>query len=209
MKRTLKAFLLLCLFVISGCTSEQISSSTSYTTVKPYHLTKDDQALLQLLPVERGNMQIYDINITNKKDEMKIWLEYYHNGQKVKHIDAFSTSNFVNNKIQLSFGQQVLQDEGATHQATQWFIHTTDASVNFIDDSIPSWNSSSFTSIEEEKKINYNKKTVLGAWIYSTAEDGSISSIPPEDDTSVQQLLTQNEHVYLFIIELKNGDVSK
>ncbi|WP_369903125.1 hypothetical protein [Bacillus manliponensis] len=209
MKRTLITFLFICLFTISGCTSEHINSSTNHTTVKPYHLTKDDQALLQLLPIRQGNIQLYDINIANKKDEIEIWLEYYHNGQKVKTMDAFSTSNFVNNKIQLSFGQQILQNEDGTPKTTQWFIHTTDASVNFIDDSIPQWSSSGFTSIEEEKKIRYNEKTALGAWICSTAEDGIISFIPPTDDAAIKNLISQNEHVYLFVVQVKNGDVSK
>lgn len=209
MKGTLWALSLLFILCMSGCTSNTTTTNSNATTVKPYPFTKEDQALLQLTPVEQGNMRVYDVNIANKQDEIRLSLEYYHNGEKMKDIDAFSTSNFLDENVKLSFGQQKLQYEDDTRQATLWFINTTDASVKFVDDSLPEWSASSFTSIEKEKKINYNEKAVLGAWICTTKEDGSISSISPDNDELTKRLIKENEHVYLFVMEMKSGDVSK
>lgn len=56
------------------------------------------------------------------------------------------------------------------------------------------------------KKIKYNKKTVLAAWIKTNKNH--ISALSIEDEGSRQRLIQENEHVYLFIIEIKRGDAS-
>lgn len=178
------------------------------TVIKPYQFTAQEEELLRFTPIEQGSIQMYEVIIPNKQDEIRMTVEHYHKGTKVEDINSFSSSQFENETVKLSFGQQSFQYENDTREAVQWFINTSSASMKYVDESLPKWSVSGFTSIEEEKKIKYNEKVVLSAWI-STDKENSISAIPPEDEESTEELIARNEHVYLFVIEIKSGDVSK
>lgn len=208
MKRTFFAFFLLFTLFTSGCSPNQVSTDANRTVVKPYQLTAQEEELLRLTPIEQGSIQMYEVIIPNKQDEIRMTVEHYHNGTKAEDSNSFSSSQFENETVKLSFGQQSFQYENDTREAVQWFINISSASMKFVDESPPEWSVSGFTSIQEEKKITYNEKVVLSAWI-STDKENGISDIPPEDEESTEELIAQNEHVYLFVIEIKNGDVSK
>ncbi|MEH7543544.1 histidine kinase, partial [Bacillus thuringiensis] len=65
----------------------------------------------------------------------------------------------------------------------------------------PSVNSSATTTIQSIKNLKYNQKTTLAAVIQTSKETVSVPTI--DEETGIDLLLKENEHVYLFSIELK------
>jgi len=59
---------------------------------------------------------------------------------------------------------------------------------------------SAFKEISSPIKIKYNTRTVLTAWIKTNKNH--IFSLSMDDESSRQQLILENEHVYLFSIEI-------
>ncbi|MEH7220911.1 histidine kinase, partial [Bacillus toyonensis] len=62
-------------------------------------------------------------------------------------------------------------------------------------------NSSATITIQSAKNLRYNQKTILAAVIQTSKETVSVPTI--DEETGIDLLLKENEHVYLFSIELK------
>ncbi|TCW48291.1 hypothetical protein EC917_12238 [Bacillus thuringiensis] len=65
----------------------------------------------------------------------------------------------------------------------------------------PSINSSASTTLQSAINLKYNQKTTLAAIIKTNKETVRVPML--EEKTAIDQLLQENEHVYLFSIELK------
>ncbi|PEE38594.1 hypothetical protein [Bacillus pseudomycoides] len=61
MKKTLLLSIILLITSLSSCGVQQ--NVNSYTTVKPYNLSKKETALLQLLPLQQGHVYLFIIEI--------------------------------------------------------------------------------------------------------------------------------------------------
>ncbi|WP_440603820.1 hypothetical protein [Bacillus sp. GB_SG_008] len=202
MKKRFFLLPMLLILLISGCTNH------THPFVKPYKLTKQEEQILNLTPIQQGNIYIYEATLPNKQDEIRTTIEYYKDGTKVKEIGGLSSSHFEKEKIKLAFGQQTFQYENGTREVQQWFMNISGDSYKFFEEIFPERNASTFTSIREGKTIKYNEKIILGAWIFNTNKiEGSATSL--EDDRSIQRLIKENEHVYTYCIEVKNSDVTK
>ncbi|PEF75282.1 hypothetical protein CON94_10710 [Bacillus pseudomycoides] len=203
MKKTLLLSIILLSTSLSSCGVQQ--NINSYTTVKPYNLSEKETALLHLLPLQQGHVSFYEVTIPHKQAEIFTNIEYYQNGEKVKDMGGFSSSDFKDKKIRLAVGQQMFQH--TNNETWQWFMGIDDSSMTVSENSLPNINGSAFEEISSSKKIEYNKRTVLAAWIKTNKNH--ISSLSIEDESSRQRLIQENEHVYLFIIEIKRGDASQ
>ncbi|PEA53632.1 hypothetical protein CON64_17455 [Bacillus pseudomycoides] len=202
MKKSFSLFFLLVTFFISGCTNN------TYSSVQPYKLTKQEEEIVNLSPIQQSYIHIFEVKLPNNQDAIRATLEYYKDGKKVKDIGAFSASHFENKKVKLSFGQQEFQYESGTREIQQWFINISGRSYKMFEDSLPEKNGSFFVPIREKKKMKYNEKIILGAWVFNTNKT-VMSSNSLEDDRSIQHLIQENEHVYTYCIEIKSSDVTK
>ncbi|EOP51605.1 hypothetical protein IIW_02360 [Bacillus cereus VD136] len=203
MKKTLLLSIILLITSLSSCGVQQ--NVNSYTTVKPYNLSKKETALLQLLPLQQGHVSFYEVTIPHKQAEIFTNIEYYQNGEKVKDMGEFSSSDFKDKKIRLSVGQQTFQH--ANNETWQWFMGIDGGSMTTSENSLPDINGSTFEEINSSQKIKYNKKTVLAAWVKTNTNH--ISALSIENEESRQRLIQENEHVYLFSIEIRRGDTSQ
>ncbi len=78
------------------------------------------------------------------------------------------------------------------------------ASTLVHEEAPPSVNSSATTTIQSIKNLKYNQKTILAAVIQTSKETVSVPTI--DEETGIDLLLKENEHVYLFSIELKKNN---
>ncbi|WP_243523611.1 hypothetical protein [Bacillus pseudomycoides] len=203
MKKTLLLSIILLIAFLTSCGVQQ--NTDSYTTAKPYKLSEKETALLQLLPLQQGHVSFYELIIPHKQAEVFTNIEYYQNGEKIKDMAVFSSADFKDKKLRLAVGQQIFQH--TNNETWQWFIGIDDSSMTASENSLPNINGSAFKEISSPIKIKYNTRTVLAAWI--KANKNHISALSIDDESSRQRLIRENEHVYLFSIEIKRGDTSQ
>ncbi|WP_459500078.1 hypothetical protein [Bacillus sp. C1] len=203
MKKTLFLSTILLLIFLNSCNFHQ--NEKTYPIVKPYRLSEQESTILQLLPLQQGHVSFYEITIPHKQTEVFTNMEYFQNGEKVKDIAEFSSINFKDKKIRLAVGQQIFHH--ANNEIWQWFIGIDSSSMTTSENSLPNMNGSAFKEISSPIKIQYNTKTVLAAWIKTNKNHLPALSI--EDENALQRLIQENEHVYLFTIELKKGSASQ
>lgn len=193
-----KLLFILSLLFLTSCNSLKNNEGA---TVKPYKLTKEQSDILQMTPIDEGNRMFYDVTIKNNKDELQATIEYYQNGKKVKEIANLSSSYFSEKKIRLSFIAPYFQSNKDIQGKGQWYINIDGGSTLVPEEAPPSVNSSATTTIQSIKNLKYNQKTILAALIQTSKETISIPTI--DEETGIDLLLKENEHVYLFSIELK------
>ncbi|MFD6842633.1 histidine kinase, partial [Bacillus cereus] len=83
----------------------------------------------------------------------------------------------------------------------QWYMNIEGDSTLVHEEAPTSVNSSATTTIQSIKNLKYNQKTILAAVIQTSKETVSVPTI--DEDKGIDLLLKENEHVYLFSIELK------
>lgn len=83
----------------------------------------------------------------------------------------------------------------------QWYLNIEGGSTLVPEEAPPSVNSSATTTIQSIKNLKYNQKTTLAAVIQTSQETVSVPTI--DEEKGIDLLLKENEHVYLFSIELK------
>ncbi|KAB2439529.1 histidine kinase [Bacillus luti] len=192
---------LLFIFSLLLFTSCNPLKNSEGSTVKPHKLTKEQSDILQMTPIGDGNRMFYDVTIKNNKDELQASIEYYQSGKKVKEIANIASSSFLEKKIRLSFIAPNFQVNNNTDGKGQWYININGGSTLVPEEEPPSVNSSATTTIQSAKSLKYNQKTILAAVIQSSNETISVPTI--DEETGIDALLKENEHVYLFSIELK------
>ncbi|WP_410983315.1 hypothetical protein [Bacillus cereus] len=203
MRKLLLLSIILLIAFLSSCIVQL--NTDSYTIVKPYKLLEKETALLQLLPLQQEHVSFYEVTIPHKQAEIFTTIEYYQNGEKIKDIARLSSSDFIDKKIKLAVGQQIFQH--TNNETWQWFIGIDGSSMTASEDGLPNISGSAFKEISNPQNIEYNKRTVLAAWIKTNKNH--ISALSIEDEESRQRLLRENEHVYLVSIEIKRGDTSE
>lgn len=193
-----KLLLLLSLLFLTSCSPLKNNEGA---IVKPYKLTKEQSDILQMTPISEENRMFYDFTIKNNKDELHATIEYYQNGKKVKEIANIAASHFLEKKIRLSFIAPHFQLNKDIHGKGQWYINIDGGSTLVPEEAPQSLNSSATTTIQSAKNVRYNQKTILAAVIQTNKETVSIPTI--DEKSGIDLLLKENEHVYLFSIELK------
>ncbi|HDR7782418.1 TPA: histidine kinase [Bacillus wiedmannii] len=152
-------------------------------SVKPYKLTKEQSEILQMTPIGAGNRMFYNVALKNNNDELHATIEYYQNGKKVKEITNIASSHFLEKKIRLSFIAPYFHFDKDVQEKGQWYINIDGGSTLVPQDALLGINSSATTTIQTSK------------------ETVSVPTI--DEDSGIDILLKENEHVYLFSIELK------
>ncbi|MBY7111846.1 MULTISPECIES: histidine kinase [Bacillus] len=170
-------------------------------SVKPYKLTKEQSEILQMTPIGAGNRMFYNVALKNNNDELHATIEYYQNGKKVKEITNIASSHFLEKKIRLSFIAPYFHFDKDVQEKGQWYINIDGGSTLVPQDALLGINSSATTTIQSTKNLKYNQKTILAAVIQTSKETVSVPTI--DEDSGIDILLKENEHVYLFSIELK------
>ncbi|KFN03255.1 histidine kinase [Bacillus clarus] len=178
--------------------------NNEFATVRPYPLKKEESSILQMTPIQQGAIMFYDITLKNNKDEIHAVIEYYQNGAKIKDIANTSSSHFPEKQIKFSFGQPTFQFEKDIPEKNQWYINIEGSSMIVPEETPPSINSSASTTIQSTKNLKYNQKTILAAIIKTNKETISVPSL--DEESVMDRLLRENEHVYLCSIELKRGN---
>ncbi|MFK4432918.1 hypothetical protein ABH962_004293 [Bacillus sp. RC54] len=82
-----------------------------------------------------------------------------------------------------------------------WYVNIEGSSMLAPEEAPPIVNSSTSTTLQSAINLTYNQKTTLAAIIKTNKETVRIPML--EEKTAIDQLLQENEHVYLFSIELK------
>ena len=108
---------------------------------------------------------------------------------------------FSKKKVKLSFLPPHFQFDKDIQEKRQWYMNIEGASTLVHEEAPPSVNSSATTTIQSIKNLKYNQKTILAAVIQTSKETVSVPTI--DEDKGIDLLLKENEHVYLFSIELK------
>ncbi|OOR28129.1 histidine kinase [Bacillus mycoides] len=193
-----KLLFILSLLLFTSCSPLKNNEDA---TVKPYKLTKEQSDILQMTPIQEGNRIFYDVTVKNNKDELHATIEYYQNGKKVKEIANIASSHFLKNKIRLSFIPPYFQFDKDVQEKGQWYINIEGGSTLVPAVAPPSINSSATTTIQSTKNVKYNQKTILAAVIKTSKDTLSVPTI--DEEPGIELLLKENEHVYLFSIELK------
>ncbi|MDM8361609.1 histidine kinase [Bacillus thuringiensis] len=194
----IKLLSILCLLLLTSCS--QIKNN-EVAIVEPYKLTKEQASILQMTPFQEGNSMFYNITLKNDKDELNATIDYYNNGKKTKEIAYIATSHFLEKKIKLSFISPYPHFNEDVQEKGQWYININGGSTLVPEEAPPSVNSSATTTIQSIKNLKYNQKTILAAVIQTSKETVSVPII--DEETGIDLLLKENEHVYLFSIELK------
>jgi hypothetical protein len=194
----IKLLFILSLLFLTSCSSLK---NNKIATVQPYQLTKEQSSILQMTPIQEGNIMLYNIAIQNNTDEIHVLIEYYQNGTKVRDIANIASSHFQKKQIKLSFVQPNFQFEKNVQEKNQWYVNIEGSSMFAPENTPPSVNSSASTTIQSTKNLQYNQKIILAAIIKTNKENVRIPSL--DEETAINQLLQENEHVYLFSIELK------
>jgi len=169
--------------------------------VEPYKLTEEQSSILKMTPFREGNSMFYNVTLKNEKDEIHATIDYYQNGKKTKEITYIATSHFSKKKVKLSFIPPHFQFDKDIQEKGQWYMNIDGGSTLVPQESLLGINSSATTTIQSTKNLKYNQKTILAAVIQTKKETVSVPTI--DEDSSIDILLKENEHVYLFSIELK------
>ena len=194
----IKLLSILFLLLLTSCS--QIKNN-EVAIVEPYKLTKEQASILQMTPFQEGNSMFYNVTLKNDKDEINATIDYYNNGKKTKEIANIATSHFSKKKVKLSFLPPYFQFDKDIQEKRQWYLNIEGGSTLVPEEAPPSVNSSATTTIQSIKNLKYNQKTTLAAVIQTSKETVSVPTI--DEETGIDLLLKENEHVYLFSIELK------
>ncbi|AKE17994.1 MULTISPECIES: hypothetical protein [Bacillus] len=194
----IKLLSILCLLLLPSCS--QIKNN-EVAIVEPYKLTKEQASILQMTPFQEGNSMFYNVTLKHDKDEINATIDYYNNGKKTKEIANIATSHFSKKKVKLSFLPPHFQFDKDIQEKRQWYMNIEGDSTLVHEEAPPSVNSSATTTIQSIKNLKYNQKTILAAVIQTSKETVSVPTI--DEDKGIDLLLKENEHVYLFSIELK------
>ncbi|MBE7101528.1 histidine kinase [Bacillus cereus] len=194
----IKLLFTLSLLLLTSCSPLKNNEGA---TVKPYKLTKEQSDILQMTPIGEENRMFYDVTIKNNKDELNAVIEYYQNGTKMKEIANIASSHFLEKKIRLSFIAPHFQLDKDVLEKGQWYINIEGGSTLVSEETPPNVNSSVTTTIQSTKNVKYNQKTILAAVIKTSKDTVIVPTI--DEEPSIELLLKENEHVYLFSIELK------
>lgn len=172
--------------------------------VEPYKLTEEQSSILQMTPFQEGNSMFYSVTLKNEKDEIHATIDYYQNGKKTNEIVNTATSHFPKKKVKLSFLPPQSQLDKDTQAPKHWYVNIEGSSMLVPEEAPPSINSSASTTLQSPIDLKYNQKTTLAAIIKTNKETVRIPML--EEKTAIDQLLQENEHVYLFSIELKKAN---
>ncbi|MGE7860128.1 histidine kinase [Bacillus mobilis] len=172
--------------------------------VEPYKLTEEQSSILQMTPFQEGNSMFYSVTLKNEKDEIHATIDYYQNGKKTNEIVNTATSHFPKKKVKLSFLPPQSQLDKDIQAPKHWYVNIEGSSMLVPEEAPPSINSSASTTLQSPINLKYNQKTTLAAIIKTNKEAVRIPML--EEKTAIDQLLQENEHVYLFSIELKKAN---
>lgn len=192
---------LLSIFFLLFLTSCNPLKNNEVAIVEPYKLTEEQSSILKMTPFREGNSMFYNVTLKNEKDEIHATIDYYQNGKKTKEIAYIATSHFSKKKVKLSFLQSHFQFDKAIQEKGQWYMSIEGGSTLAPQEDSLGINSSATTTIQSTKNLKYNQKTILAAVIQTNKETVSVPTI--DEDSGIDMLLKENEHVYLFSIELK------
>ncbi|KPU55802.1 hypothetical protein [Bacillus wiedmannii] len=171
--------------------------------VEPYKLTKEQSSILQMTPFQEGNSMFYSVTLKNETDKIHATIDYYQNGKKTNVIANIATSHFQEKKVKLSFLPPQSQLDKDVQVQKHWYVNIEGSSMLAPEEAPPIINSSTSTTLQSAINLTYNQKTTLAAIIKTNKETVRIPML--EEKTAIEQLLQENEHVYLFSIELKKN----
>ncbi|WBO89851.1 histidine kinase [Bacillus tropicus] len=194
----IKLLLILSLLLLTSCSPLK---NNEVAIIEPYKLTKEQTSILQMTPFQEGNSMFYNITLKNDKDEIHATIDYYQNGKKTKEIAYIATSHFSKKKVKISFIPPYFQFDKGIQETSQWFMSIEGGSTLVPEEAPPIVNSSASTTIQSAINLKYNQKTTVAAIIKTNNETSRVPIL--EEKTAIDQLLQENEHVYLFSIELK------
>ncbi|MGH1327635.1 histidine kinase [Bacillus pretiosus] len=171
--------------------------------VELYKLTKEQSSILQMTPFQEGNSMFYSVTLKNETDKIHATIDYYQNGKKTNVIANIATSHFQEKKVKLSFLPPQSQLNKDVQVQKHWYVNIEGSSMLAPEEAPPIINSSTSTTLQSAINLTYNQKTTLAAIIKTNKETVRIPML--EEKTAIEQLLQENEHVYLFSIELKKN----
>ncbi|MCU5705782.1 histidine kinase [Bacillus wiedmannii] len=194
----IKLLSILFLLFLTSCSSLK---NNEITIVEPYKLTEEQSSILQMTPFQEGDSMFYNVTLKNEKDEIHATIDYYQNGKKTNVIANIATSHFQKKKVKLSFLPPQSQLDKDVQVQKHWYVNIEGSSMLAPEEAPPIINSSTSTTLQSAINLTYNQKTTLAAIIKTNKETVRIPML--EEKTAIDQLLQENEHVYLFSIELK------
>ncbi|HHT7189505.1 TPA: histidine kinase, partial [Bacillus cereus] len=193
----IKSLFILFLLFLTNCSPLK---TNEHAIVEPYKLTKEQSSILQMTPFQEGNSMFYSVTLKNEKDEINATIDYYQNGKKTNEIANIATSHFSKKKVKLSFLPPHFQFDKDIQKQKHWYVTIEGISMLVPEELPPSVNSSASTTIQSAINLKYNQKTPLAAIIKTNKETVRVPML--EEKNAIDQLLQENEHVYLFSIEL-------
>ncbi|MHC2831552.1 histidine kinase [Bacillus sp. F9_6S_D1_P_5] len=196
----IKLLSILFLLFLTGCSPLK---NNEFAVVEPYKLTEKQSSILQMTPFQEGNSMFYNVTLKNEKDEIHATLDYYQNGKKVKEIANIASSHFPEKKVKLSFLPPQSQLDKDVQTQKHWYVNIGGSSMLVPEETPPIVTSSTSTTIQSAINLTYNQKTTLTAIIKTNNETVRVPML--EEKNSIEKLLQENEHVYLFSIELKKN----
>jgi len=194
----IKLLSILFLLFLTSCSSLK---NNEIAIVEPYKLTEEQSSILQMTPFQEGDSMFYNVTLKNKKDEIHATIDYYQNGKKTNIIANIATSHFQKKKVKLSFLPPQSQLDKDVQVQKHWYVNIEGSSMLAPEEAPPIVNSSTSTTLQSAINLTYNQKTTLAAIIKTNKETVRIPML--EEKTAIDQLLQENEHVYLFSLELK------
>ncbi|MGH1295403.1 histidine kinase [Bacillus pretiosus] len=194
----IKLLSILFLLFLTSCSSLKNNADA---IVEPYKLTEEQSSILQLTPFQEGDSMFYNVTLKNEKDEIHATIDYYQNGKKTNVIANMATSHFPKKKVKLSFLPPQSQLDKDVQVQKHWYVNIEGSSMLAPEEAPPIVNSSTSTTLQSAINLTYNQKTTLAAIIKTNKETVRVPML--EEKTAIDQLLQENEHVYLFSIELK------
>ncbi|MGH0592163.1 histidine kinase [Bacillus pretiosus] len=194
----IKLLSILFLLFLTSCGSLKNNADA---IVEPYKLTEEQSSILQMTPFQEGDSMFYNVTLKNEKDEIHATIDYYQNGKKTNVIASIATSHFPKKKVKLSFLPPQSQLDKDVQVQKHWYVNIEGSSMLAPEEAPPIVNSSTSTTLQSAINLTYNQKTTLAAIIKTNKETVRVPML--EEKTAIDQLLQENEHVYLFSIELK------
>ncbi|MCC2377429.1 MULTISPECIES: hypothetical protein [Bacillus] len=196
----IKLLLIFSLLFLKSCSPLKNNADA---IVEPYKLTEEQSSILQMTPFQEGDSMFYSVTLKNEKDKIHAIIDYYQNGKKTNVIANIATSHFQEKKVKLSFLPPQSQLDKDVQVQKHWYVNIEGSSMLAPEEAPPIINSSTSTTLQSAINLTYNQKTTLAAIIKTNKETVRIPML--EEKTAIDQLLQENEHVYLFIIELKKN----
>ncbi|PEO53290.1 histidine kinase, partial [Bacillus wiedmannii] len=196
----IKLLLIFSLLFLKSCSPLKNNADA---IVEPYKLTEEQSSILQMTPFQEGFSMFYSVTLKNEKDKIHAIIDYYQNGKKTNVIANIATSHFQEKKVKLSFLPPQSQLDKDVQVQKHWYVNIEGSSMLAPEEAPPIINSSTSTTLQSAINLTYNQKTTLAAIIKTNKETVRIPML--EEKTAIDQLLQENEHVYLFSIELKKN----